>query len=574
MREGKVRNSNYITKNCIKNCFTIHFSLVMSSNLPSKNLEQNSEKLKKVRKIEEKRSGTFMLKYLKPSEVVGPGKDNLEPPPATIDIADTTRVETNILEEPFGNKPEDETEEGQQIETNQRNKNSNAPETTTDNCIGESYFPAGDRSNLNSNIVIYEEKNTFDPASIVGKPLSDAEKEALIRTNPCQPTEGTLKQRKSKHNDRFRYCSQSVFHNDSKTRRKWVSYSLMKDSLFCVPCLLFSSPASVDSQGNAFTITGFSNWKKQYGSVVKHERTACHLNAKVAEVLFLKGDTIKSAFDRQEAMEADRRKKTVLSNRNIMKRIVDATIFLGKQGLSFRGHRESLTNAFGNNGNFLELLKLMSEYDATTKDHLSKVTAIHRKVPEQRGGKRGAKGRGSKLTFLSKDSQNKLIRIIGEEITSEVVEKVKTCRSWALIADTTPDVTHKEQLSICVRVVNETGECSEHLLSCQRATGTKADELYSAIMTTFELQGATFEKLVAQTYDGASNMSGCYNGLHALVKRNVGNHVAYVHCYAHAPNFVLSDAAGATINGDLVIWKRYTIFSVSHIEGTHCLKTP
>ena len=289
--------------------------------------------------------------------------------------------------------------------------------------------------------------------------------------------------------------------------------------------------------------------------------------AKFAEVLFLQGDTINSAFDRQEAMEADRRKKTVLSNRNVMKRIVDATIFLGKQGLSFRGHRESLTNAFGKNGNFLELLKLMSEYDATTKDHLSKVTAMHKKVPEQRGGKQGAKGRGSKLTFLSKDSQNKLIRIIGEEITSEVVEKVKTCRSWALIADTTPDVTHKEQLSICVRVVSEAGECSEHLLSCQRATGTKANELYNAIMTTFELQGVTFEKLVAQTYDGASNMSGCYNGLQALVKQNVGNHVAYVHCYAHALNLVLSEAAGVAINvislfGDLE--KLYNLFSKSH----------
>ncbi len=48
-------------------------------------------------------------------------------------------------------------------------------------------------------------------------------------------------------------------------------------------------------------------------------------------------------------------------------------------------------------------------------------------------------------------------RIIREEITSEVVEKVKTYRSWALIADTTQDVTHKKQLSICVRAVSEAG---------------------------------------------------------------------------------------------------------------------
>lgn len=69
----------------------------------------------------------------------------------------------------------------------------------------------------------------------------------------------------------------------------------------------------------------------------------------------------------------------------------------------------------------------MSEYDAATKDHLSKVTTMHTKVSELQAGKQGAKGRGSKLTFLSNDSQNKLIRIIGEEITSEVVQKIKTC---------------------------------------------------------------------------------------------------------------------------------------------------
>ena len=47
-------------------------------------------------------------------------------------------------------------------------------------------------------------------------------------------------------------------------------------------------------------------------------------------------------------------------------------------------------NAFANSGNFLELLKLMSECDATTKNHLTKVTGMHTKVSEQHGGKRSA----------------------------------------------------------------------------------------------------------------------------------------------------------------------------------------
>ena len=99
----------------------------------------------------------------------------------------------------------------------------------------------------------------------------------------------------------------------------------------------------------------------------------------------------------------------------------------------------------------------------------------------RKGGKKGAKGRGSKLTFLSNDTQNNLINIIGKEIAiaSQIVKEIGSCRAWALIADTTPDVSHHEQLSICARIVNRNGKCSEHLLSCKRAYGTKVMELYT-----------------------------------------------------------------------------------------------
>ena len=106
-----------------------------------------------------------------------------------------------------------------------------------------------------------------------------------------------------------------------------------------------------------------------------------------------------------------------------------------------------------------------------------------------------------------------MINIIGREITSQIVKEIGNCRAWALIADTTPDVSHHEQLSICARIVNYNGKCSKHLLSCKRASGTKAMELYKLISETLISKSVSFDKLVAQTYDGASNMIGCYNGL-------------------------------------------------------------
>ena len=119
------------------------------------------------------------------------------------------------------------------------------------------------------------------------------------------------------------------------------------DSLFCIPCLLFTDALSRGefirvNQGNTFTSTGFSNWKKQQSVIDKHEMSAAHANAKVAEVLFLQDRIIASCLGQQEQEVAARKKMEVISNQNVMTRIVDCVMFFGKQGLAFRGHRESL----------------------------------------------------------------------------------------------------------------------------------------------------------------------------------------------------------------------------------------
>ena len=79
-------------------------------------------------------------------------------------------------------------------------------------------------------------------------------------------------------------------------------------------------------------------------------------------------------------------------------------------------------------------------------------------------------------------------------------------------------------------------------------------------------KGVTFSKLVAQTYDGASNMSGCYNGLQSIIKDKIRSHVVYVHCYAHTLNLVLSDSASAAIDAISLFGKLekvYALFSRS-----------
>ena len=113
-------------------------------------------------------------------------------------------------------------------------------------------------------------------------------------------------------------------------------------------------------------------------------------------------------------------------------------------------------------GIFLESLNYLSAYDVTTANHLEKVRNQQAMTKRRKGGEKGAKGRSSKLTFTSAtNTQNNLINIIGKEIASQIVKEIGSCRAWALIADTTPDVSHHQQLSTCARIVNRNGKCSK-----------------------------------------------------------------------------------------------------------------
>ena len=135
--------------------------------------------------------------------------------------------------------------------------------------------------------------------------------------------------------------------------------------------------------------------KKQYEVVLMREKTDSHLNAKVAEVLILQEKTIASSLKHQTEIGERQRKAHVVQNRNVLLRIIVAISFLGKQGMAFRDHRESMVDQFLNDGNFLEALKFLSSYNSTIYNHLEEAKESQLTSSTKVGGKRYAKGRGS-----------------------------------------------------------------------------------------------------------------------------------------------------------------------------------
>ena len=80
----------------------------------------------------------------------------------------------------------------------------------------------------------------------------------------------------------------------------------------------------------------------------------------------------------------DARRKKVEKKRDVMQKLIRIILFLGKQGIAYRGKRHEaaheIKNENVNHGNYIELVKLISEFDIALKEHIDKVHATSSKA--------------------------------------------------------------------------------------------------------------------------------------------------------------------------------------------------
>ena len=95
---------------------------------------------------------------------------------------------------------------------------------------------------------------------------------------------------------------------------------------------------------------------------------------------------------------------------------IKTIILCGKQCIALRGHREDI-NSNNNCGNFLAILKLLSETNSELKDHLD--------VPSAKNA-----------TYISPGIQNKLIHIISYDVLQkQLIDEVKEAKFFSIMAD-------------------------------------------------------------------------------------------------------------------------------------------
>lgn len=326
------------------------------------------------------------------------------------------------------------------------------------------------------------------------------------------------------------------FNNKLFETNEWLTGCSKKQKLFCWCCLLFSKEKSVWSSG------GYSDVGNVHNAIKKHSSTQNHLQAILNEKTFGKA-RIEYLIDSQKKVRDTQHNELVRRNREIMKRLIDITCYLGKQELAFRGHDESAVSC--NRGNYVELVMLLCRYDEMLRTFIEN---------------------GTVFTGLSNIIQNDLIESVSNVLMTQIRKEITETKFIALSLDETADVANYAQLSVIMRYVTVEGEIHDRFIRFVNISGNRtADALYNIVndlLKEYNCGG----KLVAQSYDGAAVMAGHLNGLQAKVKHTFPQ-ALFVHCFAHRLNLVLSQAVSQirecrifflTVNGIAAFFSKST----------------
>ena len=143
-----------------------------------------------------------------------------------------------------------------------------------------------------------------------------------------------------------------------------------------------------------------------------------------------------------------------------------------------------------------------------------------------------------------------------------ITSEIKQAKYYSVSVDSTPDITNIGQLTKIFWYVLPDGPVERFVkfIPTREQTGHQlADLLFEFI----EDNGISLKDLRGQSYDNASNMSGKYKGILAIIKER--NHQAeYIPCVEHSLNFVGKCAAGccqSTVRFFLFVQGLYVFFS-------------
>nr|CAH7765390.1 unnamed protein product [Callosobruchus chinensis] len=217
---------------------------------------------------------------------------------------------------------------------------------------------------------------------------------------------------------------------------------------------------------------------------------------------------IRQQLDSAYRRSIQQQNEQVRKNRYVLSKIINCIKFCGAFELALRGHDESKDSS--NPGIFRSLINFSSELDTALKDHFEK------------------------------------------PVVSKVYQKLFKMSCWIACWQLLKNILRKKfpapnmSLLLLMKLhMSLSDDCNgtpvERFWCFTNPPNHDAVSLSECIKTILKQVIDKPEKLISQSYDGASVMSGCHSSVQTLIKSDY-KFAFYVHCYAHQLNLILSQA--------------------------------
>ena len=133
---------------------------------------------------------------------------------------------------------------------------------------------------------------------------------------------------------------------------------------------------------------------------------------------------------------------------------------------------------------------------------------------------------------------NQQIALMGLSLLRKLLSDTRSAEFFSIIADEATDVSHKEQMTVCIRWFDEDFSIQEDPVELIHLPKTDSNTLTCALKDSLIRLCLPISQCRGQAYDGASNMSGHLNGVAAQIQKEFQS-ALYVHCLAHCTTLCL-----------------------------------
>ena len=361
-----------------------------------------------------------------------------------------------------------------------------------DGCTVTDQQPAGSSSSIQS--------GSSSPSGVPNPTAEDCSFNCCESTSltPFQPRDSaTLETFQQIQGKQCRKFSPSWYSTYS-----WLTLCTTKHRVFCVLCryckaknlLCFARKGE-----DAFVSIGFNNWKKAHEKFTIHEQSDLHKEA-----------ILKIQLINQKGVDTLNNEQLFAAQRNHRKMLIkqlSSLKFLLRQGLAIRGHDEIESN-------LVQLLQLRS----------NDCSELNRWIRERK--------------YMSPEIVNDQIKLIAHSVLTNIIADIRKANWFSVIADEATDVSNKEQLTVCIRWVDDDFCIYEDPIELIKLPKTDAETIAGKLKGCLENHNIPISQCRGQAYDGASNMSGHLNGVAAKIENDVPA-ALYLHCFAHCTNLCL-----------------------------------